>query len=149
MQNNQTSVGFVKTGGFMLYRVRRLACIVPFVLLAGCASQRPIPPETGSPATRPPAVGCTDPLVVYPDEARRMRMEGAAVVSGVIEPDGSLSDIHIKRSSGHAPLDEASVQAVRSMACAPFKDPKTGQPMRLPFSRAFAFGLDRDPPTMP
>ena len=146
MQNNQTSVGFVKTGGFMLYRVRRLACIVPFVLLAGCASQPSNPPETGSPATHPPADGCTNPVVVYPDEAHRMRMEGATVVSGVIESDGSLSGIHIKRSSGHAPLDDAAMQAVRSMACAPFKDPNTGQPMRAPFSRAFAFGLDRTPP---
>ncbi|WP_414708532.1 energy transducer TonB [Ralstonia sp.] len=146
VQNNQTNVGLVKTGGFMLYRVRPLACIVPFVLLAGCASQPPIPPDPGSPATRPPAVGCTDPLPDYPAEARRMRIEGSAVVSGVIEPDGSISGVRIKRSSGNALLDEAAVQAVRSMACAPFKDPKTGQPMRVPFSRPFAFGLDRTPP---
>ena len=146
MQNNQTSVGFVKTGGFMLYRVRRLASIVPFVLLAGCASQPPNPPESGSPATRPPAVGCTTPLLNYPAEARRMGIEGTADVSGVIEPDGGISGVGIKRSSGNSQLDEAAMQAVRSMACAPFKDPNTGQPMRAPFSRAFAFGLDRTPP---
>jgi len=148
-QNNQTNVVLVKTGGFMLYRVPPLACIVPFVLLAGCASQPPIPPENGSPATRPPAVGCTAPSLVYPAEARRMRIEGAGVVSGVIESDGSISGVRVKRSSGNALLDEAAVQAVQSIACAPFKDPKTGQPTRTPFSRSFAFGLDRNPPTMP
>ncbi|WP_024972659.1 hypothetical protein [Ralstonia pickettii] len=41
------------------------------------------------------------------------------------------------------------------MACAPFKDPKTGQPTHTPLSRLFAFGLDRTvrppahPPTSP
>jgi hypothetical protein len=32
------------------------------------------------------------------------------------------------------------------MACAPFKDPKTSQPTHTPFSRLFAFGLDRTVP---
>ena len=32
------------------------------------------------------------------------------------------------------------------MACAPFKDTKTGQPTHTPFSRLFAFGLDRTVP---
>ncbi|WP_316669299.1 energy transducer TonB [Ralstonia psammae] len=149
MHNNQTNVGLVKAGGFMLYRVRPAACIVPFLLSADCASQLTIPPETGLKAARPPAVGCSDPILDYPGEARRRRMEGLVVVWGEIEPDGSISGERTNRSSGSTLLDEAAVQAVRSMACAPFKDPKTGQPTRTTFSRGFAFGLDRTPPTVP
>lgn len=133
----------------MLYRVRPVACIVPFLLSVGCASQPTIPPKTGSTATRPPAVGCTEPTLDYPTEARRRRMEGSVVVWGAIEPDGSISDVRIKKSSGSTLLDEAAVQAALSMACAPFKDPKTGQRTRTAFSRVFAFGLDRTPPTVP
>jgi len=128
----------------MSYCVRPLACIVPFLVLAGCATQPP-PPA----ATRPPGTGCLAPTPEYPAEARRWRLEGTAVVSGTIEPDGSVSEVHIVETSGYTLLDEAAMKGARSMTCAPPMDPKTGQASRVSFSRGFSFGLDGSPTVTP
>ena len=128
----------------MSHRARLLACIVPFVLLAGCATQPLVPA-----ATRLPATGCLAATPEYPAEARRWRIEGTAVVSGIVEPDGSVSGVQVIETSGYALLDEAAMKAARSMTCAPSKDPKTGQATRVSFSRGFAFGLDGTPTVSP
>ena len=136
-KTNRQTRDWEQTGGFMLHRAPTLACIVLLGSLSGCASQAP-----ASLATRPPATGCTTPPPLYPAEARRMRIQGTVVVSGAVEPDGTISSVQVTQSSGNALLDDAGVQAVRSTACAPFNDPKTGKATRVPFSRPFTFSID-------
>ncbi|WKZ87327.1 TonB family protein [Ralstonia pickettii] len=72
-----------------------------------------------------------------------MGIQGTVVVSGAVEPDGTISSVQVTQSSGNALLDDAGVQAVRSTACAPFTDPTTGTATRVPFSRPFTFSIDR------
>ena len=58
----------------------------------------------------------------YPGVARESGAEGAATVSFQILPDGWLSDLKIKKASGNAHLDDASLEAVRKAAPLPYLD---------------------------
>jgi protein TonB len=49
----------------------------------------------------------------YPDEARRQRLSGSLLLDVSLNPDGSVSDIHLRRSSGHKVLDDAAIRIVR------------------------------------
>jgi protein TonB len=50
---------------------------------------------------------------VYPDAARRQGMQGIVEVRFRIGPEGSVEAVEIVRSSGHALLDQASIDTVR------------------------------------
>lgn len=52
----------------------------------------------------------------YPEAARRRNLEGSLVLSVDVLPDGSVDQIRVLRSSGHAVLDEAAVRIVRLSA---------------------------------
>ena len=49
----------------------------------------------------------------YPEQARRMNLEGSLVLSVDVLADGSVDQIRVLRSSGHDLLDEAAVRIVR------------------------------------
>ena len=58
----------------------------------------------------------------YPPLARESGAEGAATVSFRVLPDGRLQDLRIKKTSGNAHLDDASLEAVRKAAPLPWLD---------------------------
>ena len=49
----------------------------------------------------------------FPNEARRRTMSGNPVLEVAIEADGRLAAVVVRRSSGHAELDEAAVTIVK------------------------------------
>lgn len=59
----------------------------------------------------------------YPYAARKMKVEGRAVVRFVIETDGKARDVEIAESSGNRLLDKAALAAVA--ASSPFPPPPT------------------------
>lgn len=59
----------------------------------------------------------------YPDEARRRGLSGSLILEVIIEPDGSVKETIVRRSSGHKVLDDAAVRIVEMAApFAPFPD---------------------------
>ena len=58
----------------------------------------------------------------YPGLARESGAEGAATVSFRVSPDGRLRGLRIKKTSGNAHLDHASLEAVRKAAPLPWLD---------------------------
>lgn len=56
----------------------------------------------------------------YPVVARESGAEGAATVSFRVLPDGRLQGLRIKKTSGNAHLDDASLEAVRKAAPLPW-----------------------------
>lgn len=57
----------------------------------------------------------------YPDEARRQKLSGALLLDVALNPDGSINEITLRRSSGHRVLDDAAVRIVKLAApFAPF-----------------------------
>ncbi len=66
----------------------------------------------------------------YPDAARRGGLEGTVWLRFRIATDGSVEHVEVDRSSGHALLDDAAIQAVRRGG--PYPPP--GGPIRYPFT---------------
>ena len=55
----------------------------------------------------------------YPAGARAARIEGTVILRVAVGEDGAVAGVAVTRSSGHAPLDEAAVRAVRGWLFAP------------------------------
>lgn len=84
---------------------------------------------------------CREPAVRYPVEAQRMHVEGRAVVDTVVDTGGHVSEVILAKSSGSSVLDEAAVQAARTIKCAPFRDPESGAATSVHFLKPFVFRL--------
>lgn len=52
----------------------------------------------------------------YPDEARKRKLSGNLILDVALNPDGSVNDIVIRRSSGHKILDDAAIRIVHLAA---------------------------------
>ena len=71
--------------------------------------------------------------VKYPPEAAAKNLGGKVVCQFVVEKDGSISEVEVVKSSGHALLDD---EAVRVVSIMPKWKPGTqdGQPVRVQYS---------------
>ena len=59
----------------------------------------------------------------YPDEARQRKLSGSLILDVALNPDGTVNQITIRRSSGHTILDDAAIRIVNLAApYAPFPD---------------------------
>jgi len=56
----------------------------------------------------------------YPPSAREWGIEGTATVAFQIKRDGHLGYLKIRKTSGNAALDQASLEAIRRAAPFPF-----------------------------
>jgi len=74
---------------------------------------------------------------VYPTSAMSMNIEGTVIVSFVVEPDGSISNVKILRGVV-ASLDEEAIRVTKSM---PKWDPgkQRGKPVRARFNMPIKF----------
>ena len=95
-------------------------------------AERPAPPGTPSFTFRKRRVGMDADARLqailnrirrhqhYPGLARESGAEGAATVSFRVLPDGRLQGLRIKKTSGNAHLDGATLEAVRKAAPLPY-----------------------------
>ncbi|WP_051382813.1 energy transducer TonB [Gloeobacter kilaueensis] len=49
----------------------------------------------------------------YPEIAQQNNWEGKVIVKAYINADGSVGEVQVVRSSGHAELDQAAIEAVK------------------------------------
>ncbi len=49
----------------------------------------------------------------YPEVARRHNLTGSLILDVALKPDGSITDIAVRRASGYKLLDEAAIQIVK------------------------------------
>ena len=59
---------------------------------------------------RPEVINKVPP--VYPEDARKARLEGQVIVKTVIDEQGQVNDPVLEKSSGHEALDQAALDAV-------------------------------------
>jgi protein TonB len=55
-----------------------------------------------------------NPPPSYPEQARRLRLEGTVVLEAVVGGGGTVDDLAVHASSGHRLLDDAALRAVRA-----------------------------------
>ena len=83
----------------------------------------------------------------YPEEAKEANLEGRAVVGFVVEPDGSITNVEIAKSSGYSILDEEAIRVVQSMPnWKPGK--QDGEAVRVRFTMPITFTLDDKKPKL-
>jgi protein TonB len=70
-------------------------------------------------------------LVVYPLAARRRGLAGRVEVEVILEPSGRVRDVTVVGSSSHSLLDEAAVDAVRSLPPLPLPGNLPRRPLRV------------------
>ena len=76
----------------------------------------------------------------YPASAAKAKQQGRAVVGFVVRKDGTISDVQIKKSAGHAVLDEEAMRVVKSMpAWEPGK--QKGKPVNVKYYVPITFRL--------
>jgi len=76
----------------------------------------------------------------YPEEAKRRDLSGDLIMDVALNPDGSIDSVTIKRSSGHAVLDDAAKRIVRLAApFAPFPDDIRAETDILHITRTWQF----------
>lgn len=99
----------------MVHRTFKLAAL-PMILavLAGCAAPSMVQPHSAAvPAavTVPAAIifGSCAQRPVYPEAARREKRDGETVLAFHIDADSAVLEAKVKRSSGHADLDQAAL----------------------------------------
>ena len=76
--------------------------------------------QTSAAAFHPQLLHKVEPL--YPEEARRQRMEGRVVIRLEVLTNGLAGLVTIRQSSGQQLLDEAAVEAVKKWRFIPAKD---------------------------
>ncbi len=70
-------------------------------------------------------------LVVYPLSARRRGLAGKVEVEVVLEPTGRVRAVAVVASSSHAMLDDAALDAVRSLPPVPLPENLPRRPLRV------------------
>jgi protein TonB len=58
----------------------------------------------------------------YPRRAREMGWQGTVVLRVEVNPDGTVGEISVRRTSGYPSLDEAALTAVKEWRFAPLTD---------------------------
>lgn len=76
----------------------------------------------------------------YPQTAVKAKQQGRAIVGFIVRKDGTVSDVQIKKSAGHAVLDEEAMRVVKSMpAWEPGK--QKGKPVNVKYYVPITFRL--------
>ncbi len=74
----------------------------------------------------------------YPPAARRRGLSGTVQLELTIRPDGAIDAVELFRSSSHAVLDEAALEAVRTLGRRPLPAHAAGRSLRVRLPVVFA-----------
>jgi TonB family protein len=72
-----------------------------------------------------------NPNPVYPQADRLNRREGVNSIIGRVQPDGSVSQVFLERSSGSAQMDQAAMKAFKQWKFMPGQEGFVRQPFRF------------------
>jgi protein TonB len=98
------------------------------------------PPPPAPKAAQPPAI--TAPASVgrphscaerfYPPLANRLQHQGTTTIGFTIQPDGSVTNVHVTESSGHDELDQAAIPCAETWHYKPAM--QNGQHVAVPWT---------------
>jgi protein TonB len=110
----------------------------------------PAPMAAVDPAPAPPPVAISPPLFnadylanpppPYPSLSRRTGEQGRVILRVHVTPGGTVDDIQVRTSSGHARLDDSALETVKRWKFVPAK--QGAQPIAAWVLVPISFGLD-------
>lgn len=112
--------------------------------MAAPAAAAPVARESAPAPVQPPrsdAAHLNNPAPRYPSLSRRMGEQGRVLLDVHIQPDGTVGEIRLKKSSGFSRLDEAAIDAVRRWRYVPAKRGDT--PIPFWYVQPIDFALDQ------
>ena len=77
------------------------------------ATTAPVAVEGRGPMVKATANYRRNPEPAYPLAARKRRLEGQVILTVIVDPRGHVEKVTVRKSSGHALLDQAASDAVR------------------------------------
>jgi TonB family protein len=92
-----------------------------------------------TPGIREPEI-ITKSLAPYTAEAKQARVEGVVVMQGILENNGTISDVMVLKGIGYG-MDEAAAKAVRTWKFVPAQ--LNGQPVSVRIHVEMSFRLDK------
>lgn len=81
------------------------------------------------------------PVTSYPEVSQRLREQGQVEIDAIVDTDGTIVGATVRRSSGHARLDNAARQSVLSSRFRPLLSTKSSVRVRVMIP--FSFSLER------
>ena len=115
--------------------------ILIFAAALALSACRATPKECTPKDIRPPKE-LHRPSLQYPSASQDDGDEGIVTLRFIVQPDGSVSDIQIARSSGHSRLDAAAQRNLRDTKFQPATC--HGKPIAIPLHQSFRFELTDD-----
>lgn len=104
-----------------LPRIReKMPAMSPPVAKAPQALQANPPESLGAGTTKPALLASSKPL--YPRVAREAGWEGTVIVRTLIDTEGNPERTEVRKSSGHPPLDQSAIEAIKTWKFRPAKD---------------------------
>jgi len=97
---------------------------------------KPAPPPVTAPASIGRPHECQSK---YPPLAMRLGHDGTVTLGMTIEPDGSVTNVHVVNSSGHDELDQGAVSCASSWHYKPAL--QNGQPVAVPWQASVKYRL--------
>ena len=115
--------------------------ILIFAAALALSACRATPKECTPKDIRPPKE-LHRPSLQYPSASQEEGDEGIVTLRFIVQPDGSVSDIQIARSSGHSRLDAAARRNLRDTKFQPATC--HGKPIAMQIHQSFTFKLTND-----
>lgn len=115
--------------------------ILIFAAALALSACRATPKECTPKDIRPPKE-LHRPSLQYPSASQDDGDEGIVTLRFIVQPDGSVSDIQIARSSGHSRLDAAAQRNLRDTKFQPATC--HGKPIAMRMHYSFTFELTDD-----
>ncbi len=115
--------------------------LIPDAIADLKAPDKPAQAPTGAPAPAETSGGNTAPVIEarplyrqnpppeYPRIARRRGYEGTVRIDALVDEDGRVREVKIRKSSGHAALDRAALSAVKKWRFEPGR--RGAEPVRM------------------
>jgi len=101
------------------------------------APPKPQAPAISAPASIGRAHECGSRF--YPPLATRLGHQGVTTIGFTIQPDGSVTNVHVTESSGHDELDQAAVPCAERWQYKPAM--QNGQPVAVPWTTKVVWKL--------
>ena len=115
--------------------------ILIFAAALALSACRATPKECTPKDIRPPKE-LHHPSLQYPRASQEDGDEGTVTLRFIVQPDGSVSDIQMARSSGHSRLDFAAQRNLRDTKFQPATC--HGKPFAMQIHQSFTFKLTDD-----
>jgi protein TonB len=122
--------------------MRRLSILVFLLLVPMIASAQPY--RVGGDVKAPVVIHRVDP--VYPEEARRERISGIVILQTIIDRDGAVKDVTVRKPLPNG-LSEAAVDAVKQWTFKP--GTLNGEAVDVIFVLTINFKLEKTPDPEP